>query len=59
MLCYVKSKLLRNRTSLAFANESICNLRKALKERGFINWTTNVTSKFVENDIVYLFMNDD
>lgn len=51
--------MVRNRTWLAFANETICNHRKALKERGFINWTTNVTSKFVENDIVYLFMNDD
>ena len=24
-----------------------------------MNWTTNVKSKFAENDIVYLFMNDD
>ena len=48
-----------NRTWLAFANETKCNHRKALKELGFINWTTNVRSKFVENDIVYLFMNDD
>lgn len=49
----------RNRTWLAFANENICNHRKALKELGFVNWTTNVKSKFAENDIVYLFMNDD
>ena len=48
-----------NRTWLAFANENICNHRKALKELGFVNWTTNVKSKFAENDIVYLFMNDD
>ena len=51
--------MVRNRTWLAFANENICNHRKALKELGFVNWTTNVKSKFVENDIVYLFMNDD
>lgn len=49
----------RNRTWLVFANENICNHRKALKELGFVNWTTNVKSKFAENDIVYLFMNDD
>lgn len=48
-----------NRTWLAFANESICNHRKALKELRFISWTTNIKSKFAENDIVYLFMNDD
>lgn len=54
-----KRIMLQNRTWLAFANETICNHRKALKERGFVNWTTNVKSKFVENDIVYLFMNDD
>lgn len=48
-----------NRTWIAFANESICNHRKALKELGFISWTTNVKSKFAKNDIVYLFMNDD
>lgn len=48
-----------NRTWLAFANETICNHHKALKELGFVNWTTNIKSKFVENDIVYLFMSDD
>lgn len=48
-----------NRTWLTFANETRCNHRKALKELGFINWTTNIRAKFVENDIVYLFMNDD
>ena len=48
-----------NRTWIAFANESICNHRKAIKELGFVSWTTNVKSKFKENDIVYLFMNDD
>lgn len=48
-----------NRTWLAFANENKCNHRKALKELGFISWTTNVKSKFAENDIVYLFMNDE
>lgn len=48
-----------NRTWLTFTNESICNHRKALKELGFISWTTNIASKFAENDIVYLFMNDD
>lgn len=53
------NNMVQNRTWLAFANESICNHRKALKELGFINWTTNIKSKFVENDIVYLFMNDD
>ena len=51
--------MVHNRTWLAFANENICNHRKALKDLGFVNWTTNVKSKFVENDIVYLFMNDD
>lgn len=51
--------MLQNRTWIAFANESICNHRKALKDLGFINWTTNIKSKFAENDIVYLFMNDD
>ena len=51
--------MVHNRTWLAFANENICNHRKALKELGFVNWTTNVKSKFAENDIVYLFMNDD
>lgn len=50
---------MHNRTWLAFANESICNHRKALKELEFINWTTNIKPKFAENDIVYLFMNDD
>lgn len=49
----------QNRTWLAFANENICNHRKALKELGFVNWTTNVKSKFAENDVVFLFMNDD
>ena len=48
-----------NRTWLAFANETICNHRKALKELGFVSWTTNIKSKFAEGDIVYLFMNDD
>ena len=48
-----------NRTWLAFANENICNHRKALKELGFVSWTTNIKSKFSEGDIVYLFMNDD
>lgn len=48
-----------NRSWLAFANENICNHRKALKELGFINWTIHTKSKFAENDIVYLFMNDD
>lgn len=51
--------MVHNRTWLAFANENICNHRKALNELGFVNWTTNVKSKFAENDIVYLFMNDD
>lgn len=51
--------MIHNRTWIAFANESICNHRKALKELGFISWTTNVKSKFAKNDIVYLFMNDD
>lgn len=51
--------MMHNRTWLAIANESICNHRKALKELGFISWTTNIRSKFAENDIVYLFMNDD
>ena len=48
-----------NRTWLAFANENICNHRKALKEVGFVSWTTNIKSKFAEGDIVFLFMNDD
>lgn len=48
-----------NRTWLAFANGGNYNHRKALKELGFINWTTNMTSKFIENDIVFLFMSDD
>ncbi len=48
-----------NRTWLAFANEKKCNHRKALNELGFINWTTKITSKFAEDDIVYLFMSDD
>jgi len=48
-----------NRTWIAFANESICNHRKALKDLGFVSWTTNIKSKFAEGDIVYLFMNDD
>lgn len=48
-----------NRTWLAFANETICNHSKALKELGFVSWTTNIKSKFAEGDIVYLFMNDD
>ena len=51
--------MVHNRTWLAFANENICNHRKALKELGFVNWTTNVKSKLAENDIVYLFMSDD
>lgn len=51
--------MIKNRTWLTFANESICNHRKALKELKFVNWTTNVKSKFAVNDIVYLFMNDD
>lgn len=38
--------MVHNRTWLAFANENICNHRKALKELGFVNWTTNVKSKF-------------
>ena len=49
----------QNRTWLTFANEDICNHRKALKELKFVSWTTNVKSKFAINDIVYLFMNDD
>lgn len=49
----------QKRTWLAFANEDICNHRKALKELKFVNWTTNIKSKFTINDIVYLFMNDD
>lgn len=48
-----------NRTWLAFANENKCNHYKALKELGFVSWTTNISSKFAENDIVFLFMNDD
>lgn len=48
-----------NHTWLAFANENICNHRKALKELGFVNWTTNIKSRFTENDIVYLFMGDE
>ena len=48
-----------NRTWLAFANEDVCNHRKALKDLGFVNWTTKIKSKFAENDIVYLFMSDD
>ena len=48
-----------NRTWLAFANEDVCNHCKALKKLGFVNWTTKIKSKFVKNDIVYLFMNDD
>ena len=36
----------RNRTWLVFANENICNHRKALKELGFVNWTTNVNPSF-------------
>lgn len=51
--------MIHNRTWLAFANESFCNHRKALKELGLISWTTNIKSKFAENDIVYLFMSDD
>ena len=51
--------MIQNRTWLAIANETICNHRKALRELGFVNWTTKIKSKFVENDIVYLFMNDD
>jgi hypothetical protein len=51
--------MIRNRTWLAFANEDICNHRKALKELKFVSWSTNIKSKFVENDIVYLFMGDD
>ena len=48
-----------NRTWLAFANENICNHRKALEELGFVNWTTNIKSRFAENDTVYLFMSDE
>jgi hypothetical protein len=48
-----------NRTWLAFANEDVCNHRKALKDLGFVNWTTKIKSKFAKNDIVYLFMSDD
>lgn len=48
-----------NRIWLAFANESICNHRKALKELGFLSWTTKIKSKFIENDVVFLFMNDE
>lgn len=48
-----------NRIWLAFANESICNHRKALKELGILSWTTKIKSKFIENDVVFLFMNDD
>lgn len=51
--------MVRNRTWLAFADENICNHSKALKELGFVNWTTNVKSKFAKDDIVYLFMSDD
>lgn len=43
-----------NRTWIAFVNENICNHRKALEELGFVNWTTNIKSRFAENDIVYL-----
>lgn len=49
----------QNRTWLAFANEDICNHRKALKEQKFVSWTTKIKSKFAINDIVYLFVNDD
>lgn len=35
-----------NRTWLAFANENICNHRKALKELGFVSWTTNTNLNF-------------
>lgn len=48
-----------NRTWLTIANEDYCNHRQALKEKGYVSWTTKVSSKFRENDIVYLFMNDD
>ncbi len=40
----------QKRTWLAFANEDICNHRKALKELKFVNWTTNIKSKFAIND---------
>lgn len=43
---------------LAFANEQKCKHQEALKELGFISWTSNMTSKFAKNDIVYLFMSD-
>ena len=51
--------MINNRKWLVFANENICNHRKALKELGFISWTTKMSSKFAENDVVYMFMNDD
>ena len=55
----LKINMTINRTWLAFANENICNHRKALKEVGYVSWTTNIKSKFAEGDIVFLFMNDD
>lgn len=45
-----------NRTWLTFANESICNHRKALKELGFISWTKNIASKFQISKILNLFI---
>lgn len=46
-----------NRTWLVFANEDKCNHRKALRDLGYVSWFSR--SKFAENDIVFLFMNDD
>lgn len=51
--------MLQNRTWFAFANEKLCDHRGALKDLGFVSWTTNVKSKFMKGDIVFLFMNDD
>ena len=43
----------QKRAWLAFANEDICNHRKALKELKFVNWTTNLKRNIdcVENII--------
>lgn len=52
-------KAMKNRTWVVFANESICDHRKAIKELGLISWTMKQSSKFEIGDIVYLFMSDD
>lgn len=46
--------MVHNRTWLAFANENICNHRKALKELGFVNWTTKFNPHFLRGNTEFI-----